>query len=371
MRTGIAELPLHPGKCPRWLFPRMVGLAEGIVDIIVFEYGTGELLRRLSDPFFFQSLGCALAFDWHSSGLTTTTCGALKEAINPETHGMAVAGGKGRASRKTPQEIERISEMLSLSTISAKMLIYSSRMSAKVDNSCVQDGYNLYHHSFLFSESGDWCVVQQGLNPENRYARRYHWLSNSLTDSFVEEPHSAICSQQKEKHVLDMTSKRSEEARKVSVDLVKDNPRRLLRLCSIQKDLSSFIYPNKRELKLHMHSDHMIFLSRQTFQSLQKAYEIQPQSYEELVSIQGVGPASIRALALISGLIYGKAPSWNDPAKYSFSHGGKDGIPFEVDRKTMDKSMEILKAGIEEAKVGQREKLHALRRLSSLMGSSR
>lgn len=167
-----------------------------------------------------------------------------------------------------------------------------------------------------------------------------------------------------------MTAKGSNEARKMSVDLAKDNPKRLIRLCSIQKDLSSFIYPHKKELELHMHSDHRIFLSKQTFQSLQKAYEIQPQSYEELVSIQGIGPASIRALALVSELIYGRPASWHDPSKFSFGHGGKDGIPFPVDRKTMDKSIEILKAGIGEARVGQREKLHALRRLSSLMENS-
>jgi len=191
VKTGVANLPLHPGKAPRWLFKRMVNLSRGIIEVISYEYGTDEFLRRISDPFWFQALSCVLGYDWHSSGTTTVTCGALKEAINPEDNGFAIAGGKGKTSRKTPSEIEKISEIYNLSTSAVKKLQYSSRMCAKIDNTAIQDGHNLYHHVFIFSESGMWAVIQQGMNNETNYARRYHWLSEEL-ESFVCEPHNAI-----------------------------------------------------------------------------------------------------------------------------------------------------------------------------------
>ncbi|MFQ5648230.1 MAG: DUF763 domain-containing protein, partial [Candidatus Aenigmatarchaeota archaeon] len=187
MRTGSADLPLHPGKCPPWLFKRMKFLGAGIAEAIVLEFGQKELLRRISDPFWFQGFGCVLGFDWHSSGLTTTVCGALKEGLNPGALGIAVCGGKGKTSRKTPLEIAQASEAFSLNTKRIDGLVCSSRLSAKVDNAALQDGYSLYHHVFFLTEKGDWAVVQQGMNSSNKYARRYHWLSDGL-ESFVEEP---------------------------------------------------------------------------------------------------------------------------------------------------------------------------------------
>jgi len=366
-RVGIAELPLHGGKCPPWLFIRMKQLGRAISEIIVQEYGRKEILRRLADPFFFQALGCVLGYDWHSSGLSTVTMGALKEAIKPEELGIAVCGGKGRVSKRTPNEIQKFAEVFSLSSKKVDELVRASRMAAKVDNACVQDGYQLYHHSFVLSEDGDWVVVQQGMH--DRLARRYHWLSEGVR-SFVEEPHSGIAGERKEEMVLDMTARESEEPRKISVDLVRDNPKRLLPYLREveQRSLDEYLEKNTQVAKLVMPSSHLITkLTERTMLVLQKAYEIQPQNYEELVAIRGIGPKAVRALALVSDLIYGKPPSWKDPQKYSFAHGGKDGIPYPVDRKTYQKTIEILESATQAAKVGQKEKLYAIRRLHEFL----
>jgi hypothetical protein len=365
-RTGIAELPLHPGKCPPWLFVRMKRLGGAITEVIVHEYGRQEFIRRMSDPFFFQALGCVLGFDWHSSGLTTTVCGALKEALKPEELGIAVCGGKGRVSKKAPHEIEEIADEFSLSEKKIDELKYASKMSAKVDNACVQDGYQLYHHCFVLSEDGDWAVVQQGMH--ERLARRYHWLSSGVR-SFVEEPHSGIAGDRREDVVLDMTARDSEEARKTSVDLVRDKPEHLMSCVrdADQRVLDEYLERSLEVLKLVMPTQHTIELTKRTMVSLRRAYELQPENYEELVAIRGVGPKAIRALALVSDLIYGKSPSWKDPARFSFAHGGKDGIPFPVDRRTYQKTTEILEDALNEARLEHHERLEAVRRLHEFL----
>ena len=367
-RVGVAELPLHGGKCPPWLFSRMKQLGGAISEIIVHEYGRQELLRRLSDPFFFQAFSCVLGFDWHSSGTTTTTLGALKEAIKPDELGIAVCGGKGRVSKRTPGEIEKLADVFSISSQTIEKLKYASRMAAKVDNACVQDGYQLYHHTFVLSEDGEWAVVQQGMH--ERTARRYHWLSEGV-HSFVEEPHSGIVGDRKEETVLDMTARESGKTRKTSVDLVRDSPKNLLRNIrdAEQRSLDVYFGRSPQVMKLIMPTPHTITkLTKQTVAALQRAYEIQPQNYEELVAIRGIGPNAVRALALISDLIYGNPPSWRDPVKFSFCVGGKDGIPYPVDRGTYQKTIEILESSVEGAKVGQREKLNAVRRLHEFLG---
>jgi hypothetical protein len=321
----------------------------------------------LADPFFFQALSCVLGFDWHSSGTTTTTMGALKEAIDPEKLGVAVCGGKGKVSKQTPREIEGLTEMFPWSTTKTKELTYASRMAAKIDNSCLQDGYQLYHHTFIVTEDGSWAVVQQGMN--GRFARRYHWLSAGL-ESFVEEPHSGIAGGRVEPAVLDMTAKESDETRKTSVDLVKDNPLKILPCLreANQRSLDEYLERNPRVPKLVMPATHTINkLTKQTTDALRRAYEIQPENYEELVAIRGIGPKAVRALALVSDLIYGKPPSWRDPVRFSFAHGGKDGIPYPVDKPTYDKTTEILQGAIQNARVGQREKIHAIRRLHDFL----
>ena len=365
MRTGVADLPLHTGRAPRWLFARMVRLSRALVDTMLLDHGREELLRRLSDPFWFQALSCTLGFDWHSSGTTTTTCGALKEALDPEIHGMAVAGGKGRRSRAALQEIAALGDMLSLSTRRIEALQYASRMAAKVDSALVQDGYSLYHHAFIFTEDGSWAVVQQGMS-ESR-ARRYHWLADALED-FVEAPHAAISGERVEPRVLDMTARESRGARETSLDLVREDPTRLRRLCSRQRSLEDYA-AGPRELALPPH--HAVLeadISERGMEVLRRAYEFQPASYEELVSLRGVGPKTVRSLALIADLVYGTKASWRDPVKYSFAHGGKDGFPYPVDRQLYDHSISFLKEALERSRLEGAEKHRALARLGALVG---
>jgi len=339
MRTGFADLPLHYGHCPPWLFQRMKRLGKEISEVIVIEFGKDEFLKRLSDPFFFQSFACVLGFDWHSSGVTTTVMGALKEGIVAEETGISVLGGKGKASKKTPEEIKNLDKAFNFSEQKIYELVYASKMSAKVDNAVVQDGYQLYHHTFIVSEEGKWAVVQQGMSDKSRYARRYHWLSEKVIE-FVKEPHAAICCDVTGK-TLNMSANESEEARKISVDLVKEG----------QENLKRLILDMKHEIDL------------KNYKPLMDAHEFQPKNYEELVAIRGIGAKSLRALALLSSLVYGTEPSWRDPCKFAFSHGGKDGYPFPVDRKTYDKSIEILRTALDNAKLGNREKLEAIKRL--------
>ena len=351
-RTGVANLPLHGGKAPRWLFDRMTKLSREISIAIVSDFGPEEMLHRLSDPFWFQGLGCVLGFDWHSSGITTTVCGALKEGVKglEKDLGLYVAGGKGKASRQTPAQITGYSEAMSRDPAP---LVYASRMSAKVDSSAVQDGYQIYHHTFLFTAKGDWAVVQQGMNESNRYARRYHWLGSGVQD-FVREPHAAICSQGFGSP-LNMVAEGSEEAREVSTRVASEqSPEDLVRELSRLKSLDM---PSRHHLTLQdMHPERLgkIFLS---------TYERKPEGFESLLGIAGVGPKTIRALSLISELVWGVAPSFQDPARYSFAHGGKDGIPYPVDRKTYDRTTEILARAVRKAKLGNREEVEALRRL--------
>lgn len=355
MRTGVAYLPLHFGKCPPWLFSRMRELSRAIVEVLLAEFGQKEVLRRMADPYWFQAFGNVLGFDWHSSGLTTTVCGALKEALNKAELEIWVAGGKGKTSRKAPQEIEKIGEKMGLTSKKVEKLKRASRLAAKVDNSAVQDGYQLYHHIFLLSERGNWAVIQQGMNPENHYARRYHWLSDELK-SFVEEPHSGFWAVRREQRVLNMTAKESKEARKISVDLVCDGP----------KHLRKFFQPgNQSTLQIWSREEPIVLkMPRQVnWKVLDQLYESQPRNYEEVLEFRGVGPKTIRALALISELVYGARASWRDPVKFSYAHGGKDGVPYPVNRKRYDASIRTLREAIEMAKIGRREKLEALKRL--------
>jgi len=367
-KTGVAHLPLHPGKAPRWLFKRMVGLSKGIAEVIVYEYGTDEFLRRLSDPLWFQALSCVLGYDWHSSGTTTVTCGALKEAINPMDFGISLCGGKGHASRNTLAEIETWSEKYNLSTSVVERLQYCSRMAAKVDNTAIQDGHTLYHHVFIFTENKNWVVIQQGMNTKTQYARRYHWLSEDV-ESFVCEPHNAIVGDDRLENVLNMTAKQSLSTQNVSVDLVNDHPSHLLQDWAMltqhdtQKTLDNWISPS---LKTRSYP-HLGMPRTINWQKMKEIYDVHPTNYEELLAMKGVGPNTVRALALISDLIYNEKPSWEDPVKFSFTVGGKDGVPYPVDRKAMDESTELIRTGIEEAKIGEKEKIQALRRLKDFL----
>jgi uncharacterized protein len=355
-RTGIANLPLHGGKAPRWLFERMSKLAREITIAIIAEYGVPELLRRLSDPYWFQALGCVLGYDWHSSGVTTVVCGAIKDGTRGIQNelGFFVAGGKGGTSRKTPSEIEAVAGNLKTDFSN---LVYASKMAAKVDNNAVQDGYQLYHHVFFFSSKGEWTIVQQGMNETNLYARRYHWLSDSVID-FVCEPHTGICSESRGE-TLNLVAKESAPVRDILPRIVlEDGPDKIM---AELKKIKSLNLPARHQIITQdIQPDRLakIFIH---------AYEQQPRNFEELLGMEGVGGKTIRALSLISELVYNVPASLRDPALYSFAHGGKDGIPFPVDRKTYDRSIQILHSAVEKAKIGDSEKINAIKRLGKWM----
>ncbi|MEM5805496.1 MAG: DUF763 domain-containing protein [Candidatus Aenigmatarchaeota archaeon] len=348
-KSGIADLPLHYGHAPKWLFIKMTKLSRCIAEIIILEYSKKEFLKRISDPFFFQAFGCAVGFDWHSSGLTTTLTAALKEA-RLEDLGIAILGGKGKASKKTPNEIENLQTKFSLSDKKIEELKYASKIVARVDNNCLQDNFNLYHHSFFVTENGKWAVVQQGLNNETKYARRYHWLSFNLK-SFVDEPHLAICCDVKVKP-LNLVARESEEVREDIVDLTKENPENLKKYFWVKNSLMKF---------LKMSAQHEIDLS--LYKKLMDLRNFQPKNFEEIVMMKNIGAKTLRSLALLSNLIYGSEISFRDPVKYSFAHGGKDKRPYPIDRKTYESSIEILQDAIRNACLGNREKLEAIKRL--------
>ncbi len=356
-RTGFADLPLHGGKAPRWLFERMVRLSGDILAWMVEEIGPCATLKRFSDPFWFQALGCVLGFDWHSSGLTTTTCGAVKEALRERGDlGLYAAGGKGAASRRTPREIEEKGERAGLGE-RIPSLVHASRMSAKVDSNALQDGYQIYHHFFLFTSSGDWAVVQQGMNEENGYARRYHWISSRVRD-FTEEPHAAICSDAGGSPVLNLVAVESRETREVAAQLSSRRPDKTLR--ELER-LLSLDLPRRHQLllrDLHPESLRKVLLS---------TYERQPEDFAALLGMPGVGAKTLRALALIGELVYGTSLSWRDPAAYSFAHGGKDGHPYPVDRETYDASIDFLERALRASRTERSEREAAWRRLRGFL----
>ncbi|WP_309491833.1 DUF763 domain-containing protein [Candidatus Hecatella orcuttiae] len=363
-RSGVLELKLHYGTAPQWLVSRMVRLAKVIFRVMVDELGVEELLVRLSDPLFFQACSNVLGFDWDSSGSTTVTCGVLKDVFREEDLGIKAAGGKGEASKKTLEEIETLSEPLGLSTSRVEELKYASRMTAKVDSAAIQAGYQIYHHTLFMAEGGSWVVVQQGLNPATRTARRYHWQSRNLK-SFVEEPHSGIWGEKVHKQVLDMTAQESGECRKTCRDLVVDNPDKTLRPYLVVAP------PSQQTLEGWLSSVaaakfYRVYSGKVNWQALREAYEVKPKDFQEVLAVKGIGPATVRGLALVSQLIYGAKPSWKDPLRFSFAFGGKDGVPFPVRKRAMEKAAEYLKQAVEAAELGRKDKLDALKRLGSL-----
>ncbi len=357
MHTGSADLPLHGGKAPRWLFSRMVRMSGAISEIIVEEYGHDEFLRRVADPYWFQSFSCAIGFDWHSSGTTTVTMGALKEALNRKDIGLKVAGGKGRTSRRAPFELRAIADSFDAD---AGALINASRMAAKVDSAALQDGHRIYHHTMLVSEDGKWAVVQQGLMEEKGYARRYHWLHG--VRSFSEEPRTAMHGVDVGE-ALDMSANESREARKISLDLVNDGPEHIMNEISAvspQRTLFNYDAPVKKAKHLNMPK-------RIDWKALKMAYEFQPRNYDELLGMKGIGAATVKALALVSELIYGSEPSWKDPVRYSFAVGGKDGVPYPVNRKAMDEATQFMEEALSLAKIGDKDRMGAMRRMKALV----
>ncbi len=394
MRSGTANLPLHGGKCPSWLFAEMKELGSAIVRAIIYEYGAAEILKRLSDPFWFQALGCVLGFDWHSSGVTTTVCGALKEGLREYQGEMGIffAGGKGKTSRKTPIEIDEAGAKFSLDN-NLENLKYASRMAAKIDNNALQDGFQIYHHFFVFTREGEWAVIQQGMNEENRYARRYHWLSSTLS-SYVSDPHSAV-SCDKSMPTLNLVASECAVSRDTITVLSQEPPDKTLKLLNkisempvqpVNRVQQSKVFPTASPVQLSLfidgHTDfnninpilpaltmpphHHVPRSAHIKRALETAYERQPESFEALIGLPGVGASSLRALSLVAEIIHGVKPSYRDPVRYSFAHGGKDGHPFPVDRETYRNSVECLEKALHKSKVGDTTKMKAFRKLAKL-----
>jgi len=351
-RTGVASLPLHTGRAPPWLFGRMVRLAREIVAHLVAEYDPEEVLRRLSDPFWFQAFGCVLGFDWHSSGVTTTVCGALKEAVRGRQadFGLYVAGGKGGTSRKTPAEIMATCDALSLEP---EPLVKASKLAAKVDNTALQDGHQLYHHTFVFTAGGGWCVVQQGMSDVTRTARRYHWLSEGLA-SFVDEPHAAVCCDVQGAW-LNMVASESAAARAAVTELAAQPPHELL---SLFERVPSLFMPKRHPVSLADVDPgrlHKVLLA---------TYARPPEDFAALLGTAGLGPKSLRALALSAELIYGTRASTRDPARFAFAHGGKDGTPYPVDRAAYGVTIDVLNRALGRARLDRSERIAALKRLA-------
>lgn len=354
MKTGTATLPLHWGTAPVWLFQRMVRLAREIILVMRRDCGPDEILRRIADPHWFQALGCVLGFDWHSSGLTTTVCGALKEAVRGREHetGIFAAGGKGRVSRKTPEEITATGSKLRMDPAT---LVYASRLSAKVDSAAVQDGYQLYHHVFFYTHDGKWAVVQQGMNTDTRLARRYHWLGSAVHD-FVCEPHAAVCCDAWGE-TLNLVARESDAARSASQMIAAEHPDRVLR--EIKKAASC-----KLPRRHYVTADDINPKKLHTV--LLKTYEARPADFEALLALPGIGPKTLRSLALLSEIIYGAAPSYRDPARFSYAHGGKDGHPYPVARDVYDTAVSVLREIVNESSIGVSEKRRAFKRLATL-----
>ncbi len=350
-RTGCTELPLHGGKAPRWLFEKMTELAREILKTMAYEHGAGEILRRLADPFWFQSLGCLLGFDWHSSGLTTTTCGALKEALKglDKEIGLFAAGGKGKVALSTPTEIERRCHRFGIDA--GEELIRVSRLTSKIDNSAIQDGFSLYHHSIFFTKDGHWCVIQQGLDGSRALARRYHWLSHGLK-SFTSDPHSAVCCDVA-RPSLNLVAREAEENRSAMVELAKEGRAAIAEV----------------ELVLRMPPRHHINTSdidpKRVKSVLEKTYQ-RLNSFEDLLLTRGAGPKFLRALALTAEVIYGKPASFRDPVRFSFAHGGKDGHPYPVNIRIYKHTIEALRETLNRAKIGHTDRIKAFRRLAKL-----
>jgi hypothetical protein len=361
-KTAEVVLPLHYGAAPPWLISRMKGLADETVHLLVEEQGPEEFLRKLSDPFWFQAFGCVLGFDWHSSGLTTVVTGVLKDVLTVEKHRVRVAGGKGRASKRAQDEIARIGESFGVSSSRVEGLRYASRMAAKVDTAALQAGYPLYHHAFFIAEGGEWCVVQQGMNTQDRTARRYHWLSEDVSD-FVVEPHKAVVGEAVRPMALNMTAREAEESRKTCVDLVRGSPENLASsIRRITPEASLDWWTEGGGPQVAYESFEMP--RRLNWNLFRELYDVQPRNFEELLAFRGVGPAAVRALALVGQLVFGKPASWRDPVKFTFAHGGKDGVPYPVDRRTMDSSIRTLKEIVSATEVERERKVSALRRLT-------
>jgi hypothetical protein len=348
---SYADLPLHYGQVPPWLAKRMSLLGGAIVEAIVTDYGKGEVIKRLSDPCWFQALGCVLGMDWHSSGITTSVMGALKKAINPRSAelGIYICGGKGRHSKQTPAELTAIAHKTGLP---GDQLVYSSKLTAKVDNTAIQDGFQLYLHSFILSDEGEWAVVQQGMNDASSMARRYHWHSSAFK-SFTEAPHTFIYGRN-QGQILNLTDLQANATKSGILQLTKEKPVHLL------PEILHLVMPSHHDVRAEN-----VNLKR-LGSVLALAHDTSPADFETLLMLEGVGPRTLQSLTLVSEVIHGTPSRFEDPARFSFAHGGKDGHPFPVPTRVYDETIHTLKEALQKAKIGDSDKKDAIRKLSAL-----
>ena len=347
-RAGHADLPLHYGQVPKWLATRMATLGRAIVEAIIVEYGREEVMRRLSDPLWFQSFGAVLGMDWHSSGITTSVVGALKRAINPISKqlGMYVCGGRGKHSRNTPRELMQVAGRTGLD---GEYLVKCSRLSAKIDNTAIQDGFQIYLHSFIVTEEGEWAVIQQGMNESNGFARRYHWHSSQL-ESFINEPHTSVFGQN-QGLILNLTDPNADPTREGVLDIASQHPVKMI------QEIRQIRMPARHDVKARD-----VDLKR-LGSVIALAYEQNLHNFEDLLLLKGLGPRTLQSLTLVSEVIYGTPSRFEDPARYSFAHGGKDGKPFPVPTKVYDETISTLRHAVNKAKVGHTDKQKALKSL--------
>lgn len=347
-RSGTADLPLHGGRVPQWLAQRMTTLGTGITEAIVHDYGTSGFLSRLSDPFWFQAFGAVMGMDWHSSGITISVMGALKRGLAPRANelGLFICGGRGRFSRNTPNELRLLGERRGFD---ADALVRTSKLTARIDNNAIADGFQIYLHNFVVTADGEWAVVQQGLNDRNGMARRYHWHSPSVKD-FVTEPHTGIVGEN-QGTIMNLVDTQAKPAQNALLEIAHERPEKILQAA--------------RHLKLPAHHEVRakdVDLKR-LGAVLAVAYERDLHDFAELLLLENLGPRTLQSLALVAEVVHGAPSRFNDPARFSFAHGGKDRHPFPVPLKTYDETLNVLRKGLDAAKVGDKEKLDAFRRL--------
>ena len=351
-RSGTADLPLHGGRVPEWLAARMQALGTAIAESIVHHYGAAEFLTRLSDPFWFQALGAVMGMDWHSSGITTSVLGALKRGLNPRAHelGIYICGGRGKQSRKTPGELLALADRQGFNGDS---LVRASRLAAKVDNNAIGDGFQLYLHSFVVTSTGDWAIVQQGMNVRTKLARRYHWHSPTIRD-FVCEPHAAIVGEH-EGLILNLVDRRAKPAQAALLAIAREKPEKTL------AELRHLTMPRHHDVRAEN-----VDLKR-LGAVLMTSYERQVRDFAGLLLTENLGPRTLQTLALVAEVIHGVPSRFSDPARFSFALGGKDGHPFPVPLKTYDESISVLRRSLDTAKLGNSDKTDGLKRLDRLV----
>lgn len=362
--SGTFDLFLHGGRAPPWLFSRMVRLARAITETIVRERGEEYFLYNISDPLWFQSLSNVLGYDWDSSGSTTVTTGAIREALENMDLGIRVLGGKGKASRRVPEALQELVKVPGYDNVDVDSLIRASYMAAKVDNAVLQDGHDIYHHVIFVTKQGKWAIVQQGMDERLATARRYHWLGTNVTD-FVVEPHTGVVGEKVLDYVIDLTSRASEGARRVCVDLVCE------KIETIKRFISSIYKSEYKSLREWIDGSEIpryAVLNQRVvnWTALKEAYDVKPRDFEKFVEIRGIGPSTLRALSMVAEIIFGEKVSHSDPIKFSFAFGGKDGVPYPVNRRRMEEVSRILEDAIDKSKIGDRERLDAIKRLRIL-----